>query len=137
MPRLNNFSAGSGIFDKIKIKSIEPEVCCIPYSLLVASTESLPEEGESFETTTYIPFEFNVKSITLQINQCFDKPSNVCVNILGNNYIFNMKPDQPTLNLDVNLMLKKACYQRIVIENMKNDEGDVSACVVMLHGFIK
>ena len=137
MPRLSTMSAINGIFDKIKVGHVECKDFWIPYSLLVANTESLPEEGECFETLAYIPCELKVKSIVLQINQTFDKPSNVSVKLMGKEYVFHMTPSQTTQHISVNMTIQKESYEKVVIENMTNDEGDVSACSVLLHGYTK
>lgn len=135
MPRLQNISAINGTFDNLNVKNYSVDV---PYSLTIASTESLPEEGESFSTTAFIPFNMKVMSITLQINQRVVCDTKVRVVMNGSMYIFNISQSQPTLNLPINNMaLSKSTYITVCIDNMPDDDGDVSACSVLLHGTCK
>jgi len=135
MPRLSNFSSINAIIDNVQLKNIITDNYIYPYSLNIATTESLPEEGDSFTTMFYVPFNFKVQSISLQINQQFDKISNVKINVCNKEFEFSMSPEQPTLNKSIsNIVLKQDTYNKIKIENMKNDEGDVCSCSVFLHG---
>ena len=139
MPRQSNFSSVNATIDNLTVKSINNSACYIPYSLVAAVTESLPEEGESFSTTAFIPYKFKVKSITLQINQSFDAESKVRVNLCNMNYIFTVTPNKPTMNIELSKTLDicKNSYEKITIENMPNDDGDVSCCAVILHGLVQ
>lgn len=137
MPRLTNFSSINATIDNIHIQNINTKNYIFPYSLVVANTESLPEEGECFTTMTYIPYDFQVQSITLQINQNFDKTSKVNIKIKNKNYEFTMETTKPTLNKQCNFTLQKDSFESIEIENMKDDDGDVSCCTVILNGKVK
>lgn len=142
MPRLVNFSSVNatidnikgvvGTFDKIITKDISFTNQQLPYSLVVAVTESLPEEGDQFSTTAYCPYKFNVKSITLQVNQEIEKNTNVNVYINNKVHKFTVSKNSPTVNINTQMNLQS--YIKVQIENMKDDDGDISSCSVILHG---
>ena len=144
MPRLTNFSSVNatidhikgvvGTFDKIVTKDISFSNQQLPYSLVVAVTESLPEEGDFFSTTAYCPYKFNVKSITLQVNQEIEKNTKVNVYIGNKVHNFMVSKTTPTLNINTQLLLQS--YINVKIENMKDDDGDISSCSVILHGTV-
>ena len=144
MPRLQNFSAVNGVFDNITVKNINNKSinninggsAKLPYSLVVANTESLPEEGDYFQTKTYIPFQFNVESVTLQVNQNVEYTSKVSVGVDNAHFEFTITPNNTTVNKNCNMTLTKGVIKNIKIENMSNDDGDVSTCSVLLHGYV-
>ena len=142
MPRAKSISAVNGIFDTLTVKSINNGDFNLgnsknefPYSLVVATTESLPEEGECFKTSSYIPFHFKVNAVTLQVNQRVDHTSKVNVKISNRDFEFTIVPSQTTVNKNCTIELPKGVVQNVQIENMSNDDGDVSTCTVLLHGF--
>lgn len=145
MPRLTNFSSVNatidnikgviGTFDKIVTKDITFTNQKLPYSLVVATTESLPEEGDSFSTIAYCPHVFDVKSITLQVNQEVEKDTKVNVYIENKIYKFIVSKNSPTINVNI-AQLKLQSYIHVKIENMKDDDGDISSCSVILHGSV-
>ena len=139
MPRLVNFSSVNATIDNLNVKCIRSDGYHLPYSLVVATTESLPEEGDSFTTTTFVPFQFEVKSITLQINQVVQARSKVKVTLCGKQYLFTVSSNEPTVNiqLEKSVIINQGGYEKVSIENMPNDDGDVSACSVLLNGLVK
>ena len=144
MPRLTNFSSVNatidhikgvvGTFDKIVTKDISFTNQQMPYSLMVAVTESLPEEGDCFSTTAYCPYKFTVKSVTLQVNQEIEK--NTKVNVYIGNKVHNFLVSKASPTVNVNTQLNLHSYVKVRIENMKDDDGDISSCSVILHGTV-
>lgn len=134
--RLRELSSIKGTFDIVQAKAIQCQDYFLPYSLVAATTESLPEEGDVYRTTTFIPFDFKVNSITLQVNQACENVSKVSVRLCKQYFVFTVKPNKTTLNIALtkHILLAQGVYENIEIENMKNDEGDVSACCVILNG---
>lgn len=137
--RLRELSSIKGTFDIVHTKSIQCQDYFLPYSLVAATTESLPEEGDVYRTVTFIPFEFKINSITLQVNQSCDNVSKVSVQLCKQLFVFTVTPNKTTLNIVLTkpILLTRDAYENIEIENMTNDDGDVSACSVILNGFVK
>ena len=105
-----------------------------PYSLLMAHSESLPEEGEVFSTTSFVPFQVNVTSLSIQVNQTLLCNSKLKVCINNNEFIFELTKDNTTKQQSCNFNVQN--MTKVTIENMKDDEGDVSTCSLFIHGHV-
>tara|TARA_B100001758_G_C18364176_1_gene587506 strand:- start:423 stop:845 length:423 start_codon:yes stop_codon:yes gene_type:complete len=138
MPRQEFFSCVNANIDNITTKKINVTNLSVnhPYSLILAHTESLPEEGEKLSTKAFIPFDVKLTALSLQVNQDLVCDSKVKVMIDNNEFIFTLSPSKSTVFTDSSLVLKKNSLVAVTIENMKDDEGDISTCTLLLHGFV-
>lgn len=135
MPKIVNFSSVNANFENLNVKNFTITGYTIPYSLNVASTESLPEEGEMFSTMTFIPFDMQIVSVSLQANQEIICDSKVKVSIGEITTIFTVSRDKPIAFQTINtpVLFEKNTLQNITIENLKDDDGDVTSCSVTIH----
>lgn len=112
----------------------------IPYSLLVASTDLLPAAGDSFSTKSYIPFQFNVVSISFQTTQEIFYPVKVKINIVGyHSFEVFISPKSSTYTHFVNLKLNANKCINVIVENLEeensiHDLGDISSFILHFHG---
>lgn len=138
MPRQEHFSCVNANIDNITTKKINITNLSVshPYSLILAHTESLPEEGDKLLTKAFIPFDIKLTALSLQVNQDLVCDSKVKVTIDNNEFIFTLSPSNSTVFTDSSLVLKKNSLVVVTMENMKDDEGDVSICTLLLHGFV-
>lgn len=138
MPRQEHFSCVNATIDNITTKNINLTNVNIlhPYSLMLAHTESLPEEGEKLTTNAFIPFNVKLTGLSIQVNQDLLCDSKVKVTIDGSEFIFTLSPINSTVFLNSSLKFKANSLVTIIMENMSDDEGDISTCTLSLHGMV-
>ena len=134
MPRQEYFSCVNANIDNLTTKKLNVIGSLHPYSQLIAHTESLPEEGYRLSVDSFIPFKVNVSHIALQVNQDLVCDSKIKVTINQVEYIFTMSSNQSTMYIKTSFTLSKETLVSITIENMKDDEGDISTCTLFLYG---
>ena len=138
MPRQEYFSCVNATIDNITTKKINLTNINVshPYSLMLAHTESLPEEGEKLTTNAFIPFSVKLTGLSIQVNQVLVCDSKVKVTIDDNEYIFTLSSTKSTVFLSSSLQFKAKSLVTITMENMSDDEGDISTCTLLLHGMV-
>ena len=115
----------------------------IPYSLMVAASDFLPEAGsDAFSTQVYIPFCFDVRSISFQTTQEVLFPAKVKLNIVKHqSFEIFVTPKQPTIIQQMQKRFNQGDILTMVVENIDEEDsphdlGDISSFVVHFHGYV-
>lgn len=146
MPQTKSISCGTLECEKVRMTKHS-----LPYSLHAAATESLPEanpndSSDAFKCTAYIPFNFMLTTIELQVTH--EIIDTAVVRVVVDDKIDTLltvtnEDSSPTFNVNDVIFPAKSKVS-ILIENKDNteegadaDQDDVNSCHLYFHGFVK
>ena len=113
----------------------------IPYSLMVAASDLLPEAGsDAFSTMAFIPFTFETKYISFQITQELLVPSKLTLLVGKLTFDILLSPKQTTVSHSINTTFQQGEYVKFTVENVNEDsdtdQGDITSFMIFLHGYV-
>ena len=154
MPQTKSISCGTLECERMRMTKHS-----LPYSLHAAATESLPEanpndSSDAFRCTAYIPFNFMVTTIELQVTH--EISENAVVRVViddgkgpdghgSTDVLLTVTNEDSSPVVHVNdLIFPAKSKVNIMIENKdsteegaESDQDDVNSCHLYFHGFVK